>query len=456
MSSRARPRRTRRRRSENKAPGRLAVSGLIVLLLAAAFVGFGVQSVTKVPGVKYQKLYAAIPDISNLSSHDEVRIAGVRVGQVLDPNVDGTGARVQIQLQPGTGRLRADSTVVVRARGLLGSRYLELRPGKSGELLNDGDTLRAPAETSITSGVADVLDTFDAETRGRFGDLVGEFGQSLAGRGQGLNTAIRLGPGVTDELTRVADAIEARAGAARAFVPSVNSGMSALDGAREDIAGFFDPAAKGLAPFTDARDDLHATLDAAPPTLDAMQSGLGAGRTLLTSTRSLLRSVNRTLPRAPGALRATNALLRESPTPLKRTEPLLDALDGAVPSVLKTTRALKPELDPLDRAFTNLLPLVTSLGKHGCDVKNFGDNWRSVLGYGAPSERALPGGDAGHFNQLRVNVIAGPQSLGSLVPGISRPFIHNREIYSAPCTHSPGKPYSALGTFRAGDQGSGR
>lgn len=447
-------RRTRRRRTDNKPPGRLAISGIVVLLLCVAFVAFGLQSVTKIPGVNYQKLYADVPDISNLGTHDEVRIAGVRVGQVLGPKVRDGRARMQIQLQPGTGRLRADSTVVVRARGLLGSRYLELRPGKSGRFLPEGGTIRAPAETSITSGVADVLDTFDAETRGRFGDLVGEFGQGLAGRGDGLNDAIRVAPDVTDELTRVADAIEARPGTAAAFVPSLDSGLGALDAARNDLAGFFRPAADGLAPFTEARDDVHATLDAAPPTLDAMRSGLGAGRVLLTSTRSLLHAVNRTLPPAPAALRSTNALLRESPTPLKRARPLLASLKAAVPSVLQTTSALKPDLEPLQRAFGNLLPIVTSLGDHSCDVTNFGDNWRSVLGYGAPSERALPGGDAGNFNQLRVNVIAGAQSLGSLVPGVSRPFVHNREIYSAPCTHSPGKPYSASGLFKA--KGTGR
>jgi virulence factor Mce-like protein len=438
-------RRTRKRRTDNKPPGRLAISGIVVLLLALAFVAFGVVSVTRVPGLKYHKLYADIPDISNLGGHDEVRIAGVRVGQVLGPKVHDGHAMIQIQLQPGTGRLRADSTVVVRARGLLGSRYLELRPGTSGKLLNDGDTIRAPKETSITSGVADVLDTFDDETRGRFGDLVGEFGQALSGRGQGLNDAIRLGPDVTDQLTRVVDAIEARPGAARRFVPSVNAGMGALDAAKDDIAGFFGPAAKGLAPFGDERDATQATLDQAPATLDAMDTGLTAGRTLLTSTRSLVKAVNRTLPQAPAALRSTNALLRESPTPLRRVRPLLAALKPTVPSVLQTTKALKPTLEPLKRALTGLLPIVDSLGAHACDITNFGDNWRSVLGYGAPSERALPGGDAGHFNQLRVNLIAGPASLGSLVPGISRPFVHNREIYSAPCTHSPGPKYSALG-----------
>lgn len=437
--------RARKRRSEHRAPIRLAISGLLVGLLVFGFIAFGVRSVNGVPGQHYGKLLAEIPDIGNLRPHDEIRIAGVRAGQVLSESLRDGSALLELQLAPGTQRLPVDTQVVVRARGLLGSRYLELIPGKSSQLLEDGDMIRAAPVISLTNGISDVLDTFDQQTRGRLGTMLGGLGEGVAGRGQQLNDLIRVGPGVTDQLTLVADSILARPGVASAFVPSVNAGMSALAGARDEIVGLLRAGAQGLTPFVQARSSMQATLVQAPPTLSALQSGLDTGRQLLAATNSLAQALNQALPRAPSALRDTAILLRESPVALARTSALLAAAQPAVPAVLQITGALSPNLMPLQRAFDDGLPIVASLGQHGCDVTNFASNWRSVLGYGAPSSRAVPGGDAGHFNQLRLNLIAGPQSFGSLAPPISRPFVHNRQVYEPACTHSPGPVYSQFG-----------
>jgi virulence factor Mce-like protein len=454
MTGRARPRRPKRR-SESKAPWRLATGGLLVGLLAVGFVAFGVRSVTGVPGRSYHKLYADLPDIGNLRPHDEIRVAGVRVGQVLGEKVSHGRARVELQLAPGTGRMPLDTGVVVRARGLLGSRYLELTPGSSSQMLPDGAVIRGAPEVSLTNGVSDLLDTFDSQTRGGLGHLIDGLGQGLAGRGAGLNDLIKVGPGVSDQLTKVADSILARPAAARALVPSLDAGLTALDGARDEIARFFGSGAAGLAPFVQARVATRQSLHEAPGTLSAVQTGLPTGGRLLTATRSLAVALNKTLPGAPVALHRTTLLLRESAVPLVRTRTLLQAVRPAVPSVLKITRALSPDLVPLRRAFDDLDPIIGTLGAHGCDITNFGDNWRSVLGYGVPSKRALPGGEAGNLNQLRVQVEAGGESLGSLADPIARPFTQRRgNVYGPPCEHSPGPRYSALGIGEPGTGGS--
>jgi hypothetical protein len=122
----------------------------------------------------------------------------------------------------------------------------------------------------------------------------------------------------------------------------------------------------------------------------------------------------------------------------------------AVPAVLRVTKTLSPVLTPLRDGLDDLTPIVDSLAVHGCDVANFADNWRSVLGYGAPSKRALPGGDAGNFNQLRVQLLGGPQTVGSVLPGVGNGFSHRRDILGPPCQSSPGREYPQLSEIPIG------
>lgn len=434
-----------KRRSENKSPSRLAISGTIVLVGVIGLLAFGVYSVTGVPGVNYGYYWLNMPDIGNLRPHDEIRVAGVRVGQVLDQEIEDGRARVQLQMQPGYGSIPEDSTVVVRARGLLGSRFLELVPGDSSEMLDEGGEIRAQPVTSLTNGVADVLDTFDEETRGRFGNLLTGLGNGVFGRGAQFNNVIREAPTTVSQLTRVADAIEARSPAARNFVPSLDAGMGAFDAARDDLANMFAPGAAGLAPFTEARGATQATLDEAPSTLSSMETGLGTGRQLLASTRSLAHAANRALPQAPAALRDTTKLLRESPRPLRRTASLLRATRPTVPDVLRITRSLSPNLVPLRRAFDDADPVVGELAKHNCDIENFADNWRSVLGPSVESRRDIPMGNAGPLHVLRVTALFKPGIVQNLVPSMSRGFVRDREVYMPPCKYSPGRRYNDFG-----------
>ncbi|MEA2346485.1 MAG: phospholipid/cholesterol/gamma-HCH transport system substrate-binding protein [Thermoleophilaceae bacterium] len=447
-------RRTGKRRSESRDPRKLVAAGLVVVALAVGFVAFGVVSVTGIPEVRYETLNVDLPAVGNLRPHDEVRVSGVRVGQVeaLEP-VDNR-VLAKVQLQPGTGRFSEDTTVAVRARGLLGSRYLEIIPGSSSRLLASNSVIHV-GDKALTNGVSDVLDVFDRQTRGGLGSTIGGLGQGLFGRGQEINDTIKRGPGLADQLTQVADSIEARDGAARRFVPSLAAAASAFDRARDDIAGGLGPAARGLDPFVQSRRAIQSTLDQAPSTLSAMSYGLTKGQTLLASARSLSSALDGTLPGAPAALRSTTRLLRDNDTALRRTDSLLEAAKPAVPAALDITDSLDPNLVPLTHAFDDLRPIGQTLSHHDCDVANFADNWRSVLGYGAPSERKIGPYDAGPLNSFRIEIIAGPDSLGNLAPGIAEPFITDHDVYAKPCKYSPGPKYDPTGLDAVTDRSGG-
>jgi len=71
------------------------------------------------------------------SSHDAVRVAGVRVGQVRSIDLDHSGRRVcGCRLNPGQAAARHG--VAIRANGLLGARYVQLISRRSKDQLPDG------------------------------------------------------------------------------------------------------------------------------------------------------------------------------------------------------------------------------------------------------------------------------------------------------------------------------
>ncbi|GAB3277459.1 MCE family protein [Actinocorallia lasiicapitis] len=134
--------------SENR---RTVVDGLKL----TAFVAFtslitGILAVTIAnhrfgPSTDYKAIFV---DSSGLLKGDEVRVAGVRIGQVneikLAPN--GTQAEVHFSLErsgPFSGGVPASTLAQVRYRNLIGQRYLSLTqgPGTSGEVLSGNGTI---------------------------------------------------------------------------------------------------------------------------------------------------------------------------------------------------------------------------------------------------------------------------------------------------------------------------
>ncbi|MCW3011208.1 MAG: Mammalian cell entry related domain protein, partial [Solirubrobacterales bacterium] len=281
-----RPLRRRRARTNTVPPRRILIRGGLVVVLFFGFLYLASSLYSGVPGKEYAYVRADVPEIGNLIVHDPVRVAGIRVGQVDRVDVGPAGRpSLRIQLEPGTN-LPADTTIVVRANGLLGARFVQLLPGRSRTQLADGGRV-APAKQSLTFAVPETLDTFDARTRGNLTKTLNEAGKGLAGRGEGLNTTIRR---VADEAAptrRTIRTVLAPPGALARLLPSIRSGVAPLDANRANLTDSFAETARALAPFVEEREGVRATLGAAPGTLAAADSGLERGRRLLGATRGL-------------------------------------------------------------------------------------------------------------------------------------------------------------------------
>lgn len=430
MSSRPVTGRRNKRRTEKASVRSVVVKGFATVGVILGFVALAVSANQGVPGRDYGKVFVDTPETGSLRGHDRVTIGGVRVGQVVELTPRAKGARIELQLEPDV-QLSADTRVRVRANGLLGARYVQLIPGSSGERLPDGATITGD-ETTLSSSVPDALDVFDRDTRGALGTTVREVGTGLAGNGEGLNDGIRLASDATIPFSGIMDGILRREGAAQRLVPALDSMMVPLDAEKETLGDLFEPGDRALRPFSTQRTALRETLDEAPTALASATTSFVSGQRLLRATGDLARSAHRTLPVAPAGLRETTKLLRDAregeTSTLDRASALLRTARPAVPAALRITRSLRPTLPLLDDALGSLGPIVSYVGRYGCNLKNSAVMLRSMTGFvGAGSG---PNGPPSHF---RLQAVAGPESLGIKDP------VSTRDIYHEPCRYIGGE-----------------
>lgn len=432
-------RRPPRRRRETRRPLAVAATGLAVIGVLLALAYAALEAPNGLPFLSYHTYYVDVPNPGNIEPHNDVRIGGVRVGQVISVGSSGQEARIEVKLS-GSTELSVGTKVFIRAQGLLGARYIQLVPGPSHRTLPDGATLTGGVD-SLTYGIPDALDTLDPPTRKALGESVNALGTGLLGRGNDLGDALHAAPPAAHAFKAVVGAVLSVPGAAARLVPSLQSASAALDASRTDLANGFTPEAAALKPFVNEGRAFAATLAATPPALTSTQSGLDAGTQVLDAVRRLAGSVNTDLSAAPAGLRAATALLVSSHVPLSRASALLAEARPAVPSLLQLLQQASPLLDPARTTLAKLLPVLDATGQHGCDIVGFGESWRSLLGYGqslSAQSVPLPNGYVGPLTALRIT----PVIVTDAIQGLgSTSSLDHEQPYSPPCRFAFGSTY---------------
>src|SRR5205807_379931 len=128
-----------------------AVTTLVVMV--AVFLAYNANK--GLPFVPTYDLSAQLPSGADLVPGNEVRIGGFRVG-LIDNMRPGRGvvdgkmqniAIVDMKLDKTIEPLSRDTTGIVRARSVLGLKYLQLTPGTSTKTFKPGDTIPLAAAT---------------------------------------------------------------------------------------------------------------------------------------------------------------------------------------------------------------------------------------------------------------------------------------------------------------------
>ena len=117
------------------------VMGAVVLLVAGVFVFFA-YDMAQVKAVEGYEVTALFYKIGGLNEGSDVRISGIKVGTVIDHNLDSESydARVRMTITREF-KLPVDTVASIASEGLLGGKYVRLEPGTDKSYIKDGGTI---------------------------------------------------------------------------------------------------------------------------------------------------------------------------------------------------------------------------------------------------------------------------------------------------------------------------
>lgn len=98
-------------------------------------------------------VYADFPTVAGLKRGDPVEIAGVRVGRVDSLALADDRARLTLRLEDGV-KIQEDAIASVRARGLIGDKFVLISPGGSDKIIPAGGRIR---ETESPPDIPDLI-----------------------------------------------------------------------------------------------------------------------------------------------------------------------------------------------------------------------------------------------------------------------------------------------------------
>jgi phospholipid/cholesterol/gamma-HCH transport system substrate-binding protein len=233
---------------------------------------------------------ARLGHASGLQSGAVVAVAGIEVGTVTALSVDHDVAVVEIALDPSRADVRADALAQVRARSVLGEKFVELVPrSRDARLVRDGDVLAAGAEPTEIDELVSAI--------GPLVEAVDPVALELAVGA--LSDALRDDPERLSRMLANADTLLARGAEAAEEAPDlVREGRQTLTHARTTLDRVDRRLEQlgGVVTRVDAvLDDVEATTDDLPRISAEAEQALVEVRALLADVRSSKADVDRIL-----------------------------------------------------------------------------------------------------------------------------------------------------------------
>jgi phospholipid/cholesterol/gamma-HCH transport system substrate-binding protein len=110
----------------------------------------------EIVGERGYNVYALFNNVGGLKSGSPIVIAGVDVGRVKSITIENYQARVVLSL-PRDIKIQEDAIATVKAKGLIGEKYIEITPGGSDKIIKPGGRIR---ETQSSVDLEELLSKF--------------------------------------------------------------------------------------------------------------------------------------------------------------------------------------------------------------------------------------------------------------------------------------------------------
>jgi virulence factor Mce-like protein len=358
--------------------GSLAASptlvGAVTVLIVVVAVFLSYQANSGLPFVPTYKISAEVPNASTMVPGNEVRIGGIRVGQIkaitpVSKDDGSVAAKIDMELNQDLDPLPEDSTIAIRARSALGLKYLELHRGESDEGFSAGETIPASQATPEPVEIDQVFNTFDDPTRAAIQANLTEFGNALAGRGAALNAAIGELRPLVENLTPVMRNLASPDTGLGRFVSALSAAAAEVAPVAEIQGQLFVDLDITFGAFADvARPFIQDTIVKSGPTEDVTIATLPTIRPFLANTAVLFSE-----------LRPGFAAIRP---------PISGDISGAVTvgvEALRLSPAFNAQLDPTAQAllnFNNNANVTTGISQ----LDTLMDSLRPLLSFVTPAQ----------------------------------------------------------------------
>lgn len=294
------------------------------------------------PFVSTYNVSVELPNAQRLQRDSDVRIAGLRVGDVQGVSaVRGphgqTFAKIQLALSPSVGHLPIDTRVQEEPASILGASYLQLTLGHGAQRVPPGGTLPL-AQSAPTVQLTDLLDVFDSATSLSIRRSLNELGNGLAGRGVDLNETIASVSQLLGPLTRVTAALASRAADLSRLISGLAGTAAALGPVSDALGGVISNGAVTLAALDSVRPALGATLDTLPGVEQDATAALTTLNPSLVGLANLAKSLQPAARIIPTAVPLLNGALEAGIRPLREVPGLAGELHGTLVALDRLAR----------------------------------------------------------------------------------------------------------------------
>ncbi|HTX47185.1 MAG TPA: MlaD family protein, partial [Solirubrobacteraceae bacterium] len=165
---------------------------------------------------------------ANLTTNEDVRIAGVTVGKVVQVTPTENGDSAVLRIDPQYAPLPRDTHAILRFKTLVGENFVALSTGsRTGPKIPDGGSIPTANVTPIQQ-IDQVLGMFNAKTRASLAQFLEDSARASSGEGEALNTALGEANPASSELQQVIDIVNGQARNVQRLVSSTATAFSAI------------------------------------------------------------------------------------------------------------------------------------------------------------------------------------------------------------------------------------
>lgn len=267
-------------------PVPIGAVGLLALGLAIVL-AFNVQAIPFLGGGPAYS--AAFTEAGGLGAGDDVRIAGVKVGEVDGVGLDGDHVRVDFRVT-GDATLGDQTGASVRIKTLLGDKYLSLEPDGDGQL-EEGSEI--PLDRTVS--VFDVVTAFSDLTEVNEGIDTDQLAQQLDVMATEFKDTPEEVRASLDGLSRLSRTIASRDAELTSLLESSREVTAVLAGRDAELELLIGDANLLLAELERRRDDIARLFDATARLADQLTQLVRENRAELQPTLQQVKEVLRLL-----------------------------------------------------------------------------------------------------------------------------------------------------------------